>query len=134
MRTFTGRQHIWLVQVTGKGLASALKLKLFYKEEIFSDPDAVEITILPHDHSPLSEDHIDKFMEQDAKWPTRFWTQYATLTHRNFVHSRSRILSKLHLVQTIVLAIFTGALWWQTPRSEETLRDRAGIVSISAIF
>lgn len=34
-----------------------------------------------------------RFFESN-KWPTSFWTQYKTLTHRNFVEAKGQVVSK----------------------------------------
>ncbi len=74
--------------------------------------------------------NLDLFYREGLKFQTSFWTQYTTLLKRTFLQARARILSKLNIIQTVVLAIFCGLIWWQTPRTEETLTDRMGMVSI----
>ena len=74
--------------------------------------------------------NIDSYIEPDAKWQTGFLTQYVTLTKRNFLSQKQRYLSKLNFGQLMFLAIFSGLVWFRTTRTEDTSKDRFGIVSI----
>ena len=65
----------------------------------------------------------------DQKWPTGWVTQYIQLTLRTFRQSRTRIMSKLKILESVVLCILVSLVWFQLPRTEETLRDRMGAVS-----
>ena len=60
----------------------------------------------------------------------RFWTQYKNLTLRSFKLSAVRILDRVKLIENILICLIVSAIWFQLPRSEETLRDRMGAVSI----
>ena len=71
----------------------------------------------------------NSYYDETAKWQSGFITQYVTLTQRNFFQAKSRILSKLNFIQTVVLSVVSGLLWFQTPRTEESLKDRNGMVS-----
>jgi len=62
------------------------------------------------------------------KWPTGFWTQYIQLTIRTFKQSRSRVLSKAKMLENLVICAFVSLIFFQLPRTEETLRDRMGAV------
>ena len=85
-------------------------------------------------HSSLLEIDVSKenvFEEaKKRKWPTGFWTQYKNLTLRSFKLSAVRILDKVKLIENILICLIVSAIWFQLPRSEETLRDRMGAVSI----
>lgn len=64
----------------------------------------------------------------DKKWPTGFLTQYKQLTLRTFKTSKSQIFSKFKLIETVVLTAMVSLMWFQLPRTEETLRDRMGVL------
>ncbi|KAK2142869.1 hypothetical protein LSH36_903g00013 [Paralvinella palmiformis] len=70
----------------------------------------------------------NSYYDETAKWQSGFITQYVTLTQRNFFQAKSRILSKLNFIQTVVLSVVSGLLWFQTPRTEESLKDRNGMM------
>ncbi|CAG0914495.1 unnamed protein product [Notodromas monacha] len=56
------------------------------------------------------------------------------LTMRNFAESRGRILCKMNWIQTVVLAIMTGLVWFQIPRTEEHLKDIQGWMFFSTNY
>lgn len=62
------------------------------------------------------------------KWPTGFWTQYSQLTLRTFRESRKRILDKYKILENLVICGFVCLIFFQLPRSEDTLHDRMGAV------
>ncbi|XP_052675102.1 LOW QUALITY PROTEIN: uncharacterized protein LOC128156830 [Crassostrea angulata] len=64
----------------------------------------------------------------DKKWPTGFLTQYKQLTLRTFKTSKSQMFSKFKLIETVVLTAIVSLIWFQLPRTEETLRDRMGVL------
>jgi hypothetical protein len=64
----------------------------------------------------------------DKKWPTGFITQYTQLTLRGFKTSKTQIFNKFKLIETVALMIIVSLIWFQLPRTEETLRDRLGLV------
>jgi hypothetical protein len=51
------------------------------------------------------------------------------LNWRTFKHSRSRIVSKYNIVNSMTIAIVVGLLWFQMERTHETIKDRMGYVS-----
>jgi hypothetical protein len=45
--------------------------------------------------------------------------------------SAVRILDKVKLIENILICLLVSAIWFQLPRSEETLRDRMGAKTFS---
>lgn len=63
------------------------------------------------------------------KWPTRWYWQFLVLLVRTFRQSRHIILSKLNLLQTVLLTIVASVIWFQLPNHEDSISDRYGYVS-----
>ncbi|TMW48239.1 hypothetical protein DOY81_006681 [Sarcophaga bullata] len=67
-------------------------------------------------------------------YPTRFYTQLYVLSSRNFKEAKFRMLSKLNWFQTVGLALMTGAIWFNIPRTEEYLHDLQGWMFFSQTY
>lgn len=63
------------------------------------------------------------------KWPTAWYWQFLVLLVRTFWQSRHIILSKLNLLQTVLLTIVASVIWFQLPNHEDSISDRYGYVS-----
>ena len=64
------------------------------------------------------------------KWPTPWYWQLLVLTARTFRQSRHIILSKLNIIQCILIAIVISMIWFQIPEEEYSISDRRGFVSM----
>ena len=64
------------------------------------------------------------------KWPTRWYWQFLVLLVRTFRQSRHVILSKLNLLQTVILTTVACIIWFQLPKHEVNISDRYGYVSV----
>ena len=62
------------------------------------------------------------------KWPTGWYWQFLVLLVRTFRQSRHIILSKLNLLQTVLLTIVASVIWFQLPNHEDSISDRYGYV------
>lgn len=67
-------------------------------------------------------------------YPTTFYTQLRVLSNRNFKEAKPRMLSKLNWMQTVVLAVMAGAIWFNIPRTEEYLHDLQGWMFFSQTY
>lgn len=62
------------------------------------------------------------------KWPTPWHWQLLVLTVRTFRQSRHVLLSKLNIIQTVLMAVVISLIWFQIPEDEASIRDRYGYV------
>ena len=72
----------------------------------------------------------DSSNARDMRWPTSFKTQFVHLTVRSFKQSIGRFLDFFKMFELGFLCVFLCLLWFQLPRSEDTLRDRMGLVGV----
>ncbi|KAK6191382.1 hypothetical protein SNE40_003088 [Patella caerulea] len=79
------------------------------------------------DMSLMELEYPELFVDKD-KWPTSFFTQFKHLTVRTFWQCKSRIFSKMKLIESVLLCVIVSLVWFQLPRIEETLRDRMGAI------
>ncbi|XP_041029932.1 ABC transporter G family member 22-like isoform X2 [Carcharodon carcharias] len=84
----------------------------------------------------LKQGEYSVALEKDSsrKWPSSFWTQYSTLTSRNFKQQRAVILSWLNIVQTLTMAFVPGIIWWQLPKVEEQIYARSGLIYFILLY
>lgn len=67
------------------------------------------------------------------KWPTAWYWQFLVLLVRTFRQSRHVILSKLNILQTIILTVVASVIWFQLPNHEDSISDRYGYVSVKEL-
>ncbi|XP_062612613.1 uncharacterized protein LOC134274352 [Saccostrea cucullata] len=100
-----------------------------YSEDIveppFNEKESVHVSLMELDKT---EDSSSTNPLHEKKWPTGFITQYTQLTFRTFKTSKSQLFNKFKLIETLVLTIIVSLIWFQLPRTEETLRDRLGVL------
>jgi hypothetical protein len=79
------------------------------------------------------DDDISKAFKM-RKWPTRWYWQFLVLLVRTFRQSRHIILSKLNILQTVLLTIVASVIWFQLPNHEDSISDRTGFVSVQKLI
>lgn len=72
--------------------------------------------LVEKDHDPL----------HTSRWATGFWMQFKMLNWRAFKQSRTRIISKYNIMQSMIIAVVVGLLWFQIERTHDTIKDRLG--------
>ena len=80
--------------------------------------------------SSESEEDFGHKLFKARKWPTRWYWQFLVLLVRTFRQSRHIILSKLNLLQTVILTAVACIIWFQLPKEEESISDRYGYVRV----
>ena len=92
------------------------------------DETSIKITECEDIDSPYFSDQIIS-----RKWPTPWYWQLLVLIVRTFRQSRHIILSKLNLLETILLTVIVSLIWFQIPDDVESIDDRLGYVSMKVI-
>ena len=89
------------------------------------------------ENEPSSESSSESGGDDDSskgfkvrKWPTAWYWQFLVLLVRTFRQSRHIILSKLNILQTVLLTIVASVIWFQLPDHEDSISDRTGFVSV----
>lgn len=92
--------------------------------------DYTKIDVNAHD----DDDHSELYADIPTSWATSFWTQFTVLMGRTFKQSKPDILSKLSLIQNIMLAVVTALIWFQTPYIEESIADRYALLFFTIVY
>lgn len=92
--------------------------------------DYTKIDVNAHD----DDDHSELYADIPTSWATSFWTQFTVLMGRTFKQSKPDILSKLSLIQNIMLAVVTALIWFQTPYMEESIADRYALLFFTIVY
>ena len=83
---------------------------------------------------PESQSHalqrveVDRYVDPSVDWQTGLWLQYSTLARRNLRCQRGRYLSKFFIGKMVFLCVLIGLVWFDMKRTENTARDRLGMV------
>ncbi|XP_044169306.1 ABC transporter G family member 14-like [Acropora millepora] len=99
-----------------------------YKRQTSQDYTKVDVNA--HD----DDDHSELYEDIPTSWATSFWTQFTVLMGRTFQQSKPDILSKLSLIQSIMLAVVTALIWFQTPYVEESIADRYALLFFTIVY
>ncbi|XP_074625130.1 uncharacterized protein LOC141883522 isoform X2 [Acropora palmata] len=99
-----------------------------YKRQ--TSQDYTKIDVNAHD----DHDHSELYADIPTSWATSFWTQFTVLMSRTFKQSKPDILSKLSLIQNIMLAVVTALIWFQTPYIEESIADRYALLFFTIVY
>ncbi|KAL9969972.1 hypothetical protein ACROYT_G022267 [Oculina patagonica] len=94
-----------------------------YKRSTSRDYSKVDI----HDDDD-DEDQSALYSDISTSWATSFWTQFTVLLQRTFKQSLPDILSKLELIQNLLLALIVSVVWFQLPYKEESIVDRYSLM------
>ncbi|XP_067048982.1 uncharacterized protein [Acropora muricata] len=99
-----------------------------YKHQ--TSQDYTKIDVNAHD----DDDHSELYADIPTSWATSFWTQFTVLMGRTFKQSKPDILSKLSLIQNIILAVVNALIWFQTPYIEESIADRYALLFFTIVY
>ena len=70
----------------------------------------------------------------ETTYQASWWRQFVLLARRAFVQNRGDILSQITIVQTLVLAVVCGIIWWQVERTVDRIHDLVGLLFFGCIF
>jgi len=73
-------------------------------------------------------------VKQMPKWPTGYFTQVKALCKRAFFQTKKEMLDKITIIQTFVIGLIAGLLWFDTPYEEEFLYDRRGVIFFTLVY
>ncbi|CAB4382505.1 unnamed protein product [Rhizophagus irregularis] len=82
----------------------------------------------------LSNTILNAPVTSTRRWEATFIQQVSILTQRTFKQSRSVILSRVDIFQTIALAIICLIVWLQIPFAETNIADRVGSIFFCGVF
>ncbi|RGB41806.1 P-loop containing nucleoside triphosphate hydrolase protein [Rhizophagus diaphanus] len=82
----------------------------------------------------LSNTILNAPVTSTRRWEATFLQQVSILTERTFKQSRSIILSRVDIFQTIALAIICLIVWLQIPFAETNIVDRVGSIFFCGVF
>ncbi|XP_043940044.1 ABC transporter G family member 9-like [Protopterus annectens] len=71
---------------------------------------------------------------EETRWASSFWIQCSTLIARNFKQQRPVILSSLNVIQTLMMSIIPGVIWWQLPKQESQIEARSGLLFFIILY
>ncbi|XP_061166801.1 uncharacterized protein LOC133175708 [Saccostrea echinata] len=91
------------------------------------EPGSVHASLMDLDEISASSANNKK------KWPSGFVTQYIYLTIRSFQLAKSRFMDPTKILEHVVICLIYALIWFQLPRTEETVRDRMGAIFFIAI-
>ena len=94
--------------------------------ELSEDNSMSEIE--PSSETSSESDEQGRKVFKVRKWPTRWYWQFLVLLVRTFRQSRHVILSKLNILQTVLLTTVASIVWFQLPKQEDSIPDRYGYV------
>ncbi|KAK3609946.1 hypothetical protein CHS0354_011775 [Potamilus streckersoni] len=77
---------------------------------------------------------VKETLQETKKWPTYFSTQLHMLSWRTFKVSRGRILHLYELLQSIILAVALGLVFFQVPHTIGSIRDRMGLLYVCVTY
>nr|KAG5693015.1 hypothetical protein BaRGS_005639 [Batillaria attramentaria] len=84
--------------------------------------------------SALVQKTEDETPPSSSRWATGFWMQFKMLNWRTYKQSRTRIISKYNIFQSMTIAIIVGLLWFQMERTHDNIKDRLGYLFFMATY
>lgn len=80
------------------------------------------IYILFVDNEVIEEDRT-------GRWPTSWFTQYYMLSWRSYKQTKGLLKQGYAIIQTLIISLVVGVIYWQIELNVHTIRDVMGLVS-----
>jgi ABC-type multidrug transport system ATPase subunit/ABC-type multidrug transport system permease subunit len=83
----------------------------------------------------LLEDAKEKQKKQGTpSYSTSFFEQVSILSKRSFFQEKGVQLDKVDFIQTVLIALVVGVLWFQTTAEENNIQDRVGAFFFTLVY
>lgn len=91
---------------------ATVKQKLISEYKNNLDP---HLKALLHEIGESSQSQQDRLQDKEfGKWPTRWWQQFSVLLRRGVKERKHESFSVLRIAQVLVVAAFSGLLWFRS--------------------
>ncbi|KAL4227808.1 hypothetical protein ACF0H5_013245 [Mactra antiquata] len=83
---------------------------------------------------PDNDQEVLETKMTNARWVTSWWTQYYMLSWRSLNQTKGVLLQGYAIVQTLIVSLVVGILYWQIEMSYDSLRDVMGLLFFSVTY
>lgn len=80
-----------------------------------------------------SED-VDEDSYEEFKYPSSYWTQFSVLFMRALIISKDSVAKTTQLVQTLLISLVCGLVWFDMPYTESRVFDRSSYIFFFMTF
>lgn len=92
------------------------------------EPTDVTSTLIDTNDYEVLED------DRTSRWPTSWFTQYYMLSWRSFKQTKGNLLQGYAIIQTVIVTLVVGVIYWQIEQNMKTIRDVMGLLFFSVSY